>query len=122
MLSEASIFYIYQFHIFSDKLWLSPYQWNSKHERLEWTKIRKQFTFYILVLIYYTLDCMYLIYVMYKVMPSINVKFDVKLKIFLHSFTRIVGLGMSYLMLILRDHLSNFINVIIFNHRKLRSK
>ena len=122
MLSEKSFFYMSRYYTYSDKFCLSPYHWNSRLGQLEWTRSTRKLTFFAFVLLYFTLDCIYLCFVIYHIRNDTNVKVAVKIKVYMHCFTRLIALGMAYFMLIIRAELSNVNNRIVYSHRKFQSK
>jgi hypothetical protein len=122
MLSEGAVGWILRLFVYSDRFLLTPYEWDAKRKVLKWTTSLKHFIFYILVIVYYTGDCVYLTFVMHRIAMDPSVSFDVTMKVCIHWFTRVVTLTLHYSILESRQGFADFYNEFFKFHALLLSR
>jgi len=124
MLSPKTLQFTSIYFSYGDALNLFPYDWNRQNFRLRWSNSQSYLILFIITLMYYTLESIYGLYVLVLIQhnPPEAIDLSMKLKIILHVSTRLMALGINYLMLLMSNSNMLFYNQLFNSHFNFHRK
>jgi len=124
MLSVKSLESINLLFIYSEELKLSPYAWDKRKYSLSWSNSKPQLAVYGIILFLYTADWGYGMSVVVRVLVNLSdeVNLSLQLKMLIHVLTRLFGLILCYLILLMHKSNSVFYNQLFCTHFKFACK
>ena len=119
MLKEKAIGEFFEIRRLVVNFGASVILWNCK-----WT-IRKRILYFCAFytsLVYYTVDVCYLTVTYYNLLLDLSTSLDILVKVFMHWFSRLIGLLFQYHGIWYKSELQLYCTRVLDLHRKLRRK
>jgi len=123
MLSKSTFRYIDQSFVVSNTLWLVPFYWNTENHQFCLEIPNKHYLFSLIVLIYYSCDCLYSSFVVHEMIGSLNSSnFEITMQVSIHWFTRSVTLFCQFFLWGNSREIAHYYNKLLQIHQQFASK
>jgi len=124
MLSKSTFRYIDKAFAVSNKLWLIPLYWNADSRQLGLNISKNHLFFYIIVLTYFSCDCLYGSVIVYYMVRDLSTtgNFVKTMQVSIHWFTRLATLFCHFFLLKYSEEISHYFNKFLQFHQQFESK